>query len=547
MRRLSWLTGILTIALFLAPMAAPYFYNSTAQEWPWGAAEEPYPWLEYLKSLPHEEGVTLIVITRHEATLLEVAREKFLSSPVAQELGITNIQFVAAGPEQWETYIQRGIERGRPIDVAWGGGPTLFNYIDELGYLEPINPEAQPAYYAVLYEMEKIPEEIAGVATYKVGEDGYVHWIGAAISSFGFTVNNKVLRDYGLPKPTTWKNLTNPIYGKQLPSTPLIGIADPTKSTSNTRMYEIILQAYGWDEGWRILTLMAANSKIYDSSSGVRDAVIRGEIAAGITIDFYGYTAMHQNPDCEYILPQGLTIVNADPIAIIKGTNHPVQAAAFVAWVLSEYGGQQVWLDERVNRLPINPAVFDTPEGQARPDLRQAYETATTSPAIDFNESLALATERPMQFYFKATLVNAHDDLQSVWAEIVKAYFDGKITEEQFNQLVDKLTAPINFTDPLTGETTTFTLDYAIRIGPELSKPDIYQALMTGWEEAARNKYLATYDMLQEMLQGGQPSTETGTAGTTTATEEAGGLGSNLYLIIGIIVILAAAYFLLKK
>ncbi len=543
MRRFA---AVLILSLFIATpflIANTLHATDSNMQWPWGAnATEPYPWLQYLKSLPHKEGVTLVIITRHESTILEKTREQFLKTPIAKELGIKNIQFVQAGPEQWETYIKKSIERGKPIDIAWGGGPTLFNYIDDLGYLEPINVQAQPAYYAVLYEMSKIPKTIAGVPTYKVGKDGYIHWIGAAISSFGFTVNHKVLKDYNLPTPMTWEDLAKPIYAKALPTTPLTGVADPTMSTSNTRMYEIILQAYGWDQGWKILTLMAANAKIYDSSSGVRDAVIRGDIAAGITIDFYGYTAMHQNPDCEYILPKGLTIVNADPIAIIKGTKNPVQSAAFVAWVLSQYGGQQIWLDPNVNRLPINPSVFNTTLGKERQDLLQAYKIATTTKGIPFNETLAGLTERPMQFYFKATLVNAHDDLQKTWAEIAKAYLDGKITKDQFNKLVNDLTKPFQFKDPVSGQMVTFTKEYAIKINKEISKPSIYQALMSEWEDGARHRYQSTYNELQQMLGGG-----TQTTGTATTSKAGKSTTTIAIAIIVIIIIIIAAAVLLRK
>jgi spermidine/putrescine-binding protein len=325
-------------------------------------------------------------------------------------------------------------------------------------------------------------------------------------------------------------------------------------------MYEIILQAYGWDQGWRILTLMAANSKIYGGSGLVRDAVIRGDIAAGITIDFYGYTAMHQNPACEYIIPKGATIINADPIAIIKGTKHPVAAAAFVAWVLSEYGGQQVWLDPDINRLPINPLVFNTTAGKERPDLYKAFQTAIHSKGINFNETLAMETERAMQFYFKATLVNAHDDLQSTWAHMVKAYLDGKITKEQFQKLEDDLTAPIQFKDPLTGKTVTFTEQYAIKIDPQLNNQKIYQALMSEWEHAARTKYLNVYNELQQMLQGqssgGQQTSTSGTASgaapaaasqTTQTAKTTASTAKIAVVVIGAIVVIGAAYFVMKK
>ncbi|OYT40745.1 MAG: ABC transporter substrate-binding protein [Desulfurococcales archaeon ex4484_58] len=572
------------LSLLLIVMVQPITWSlqtSYSQQWPPWTGEEPFPWLQYLKQLAQERGeplsgVTLTIITRHEATIITKTKEVFLQSIVAKELGIENIIPVYAGPEQWETYISQAAERGAPIDVAWGGGPTLFNYIDSLGYIEPLDNNTHPEYNAILYEMTKIPERIAGAPTWKVGDDGFIHWIGAAISSFGFTVNHDKLNQYSLPMPRKWIDLTKPEYAKALPDTQLTGIADPTKSTSNTRMYEIILQAYGWEDGWRVLTLMAANAKIYDSSSGVRDAVTRGDIAVGITIDFYGYTAMHQNPACEYIIPENESIVNADPIAILKDTRYPIHAAAFVAWVLSEYGGQQVWLDTDINRLPINDLVFNTDIGQQRQDIKQAYQIATNSSVILFNETLASLTEKAMQFYFKATLVNAHDDLQAVWGEIAQAYLNGEISEAEFNYLVRKLTDPFPFQDPISGETVTFTLDYAIKINPRLSEGSIYQALMSAWEDGAREKYLNVYDEFESILAGettiptsetspifpsttptgtttpsgttGPTETATGTPKTSPTTTPAEGIDTGIVVLVVIILIaIIVAVFYLRR
>ena len=520
-RIVSILLAVAIISSSLAATAtmAAQFYQTSNGSWPWGNAPEPFPWLNWLASLPHKTGISLTIITRHEATVINEATKAFLNSPVAQKLGIKNLIAIYAGPELWKTYIEEAYKAKRPIDIAWGGGPTLFNYIDQWGYIQPLDVKKYPEFYAVLYEMSKIPKEIAGAPTYKVGKDGLVHWIGAAISSFGITINKDKLKQWNVPAPIYWINMTNPIYAKYLPDIQMLGIADPTKSTSNTRMYEIVLQAYGWNKGWQVLTLMAANSKIYDSSSAVRDGVIRGEIAAGITIDFYGYTAMHQNPACEYIIPPGQSIVNADPIAILKGTRYPVAAAAFTAWVLSQYGGQQVWLLPDINRLPINPLTFQTPMGKKRPDLYEAWKKATSSKVINFNETLADATERAMQFYFKATLVNAHDVLQSVWAAIAKAYLDHKINKEQFDKLVGLLTAPFPFKDPTTGKMVTFTVKYAIYINPKLSSGSIYQALMNEWEQGARMRYQFAYKALQDVLAGKPiptPPWQTGTQTTTT-------------------------------
>ncbi len=425
------------------------------------------------------QGIEIVVISRHPTDILEKARVEFLKSEYAKKYHITNVKTVVLAPGLWQQYIESG-----KADVAWGGGPTLFDYLYQQGLLAPLESDD------VLKAVAQIPDKIAGVSMKRVGPDGKIYWVAAAIASFGFTVNHKVLKEYGLPVPKHWADLASPVMGKPLLAigTPAVGIADPTQSTSNTRMYEIILQRYGWDKGWVILTAMGANSKIYPASGDVRDAVIRGDIAVGITIDFYGYTAMMLNKECEYILPEGETIVNGDPIALLKNSKHPEAAQAFIAWVLTE--GQKIWLDPEINRLPANPNVFKTPEGQKRKDLYEAYIKATQSKGMPFNDSLALSYEFAMQQYFRATIVEVDNYLKAAWKAILNKYFNGKLSDDQLKQYMEKLGAPLTFKDPETGKTVKFTEDYAIKINQRLiSDPSFRSAMIDAWRKAAIERY----------------------------------------------------------
>ncbi len=426
-----------------------------------------------------EQGIEIVVISRHPTDILEKARIEFLKSDYAKKYHITNIKTVVLAAGLWQQYIESG-----RADVAWGGGPTLFDYLYQQGLLAPLESEE------ALQALSQIPDEIAGMPMKRVGPDGKIYWVAAAIASFGFTVNHKVLNEYGLPVPKHWADLASPIMGQPLLviGTPAVGIADPTQSTSNTRMYEIILQRYGWDEGWVILTAMGANAKIYPASGDVRDAVIRGDIAVGITIDFYGYTAMMLNKECEYILPEGETIVNGDPIALVKNSKHPEAAQAFIAWVLTE--GQKIWLDPEINRLPANPNVFKTPEGQKRQDLYEAYVKATQSKGMPFNDSLAMSYEFAMQQYFRATIVEVDDYLKAAWKAILNKYFNGELSDDQLKQYMEKMGAPLTFKDPETGETVKFTEDYAIKINQRLiSDPAFRSAIIDAWRKAAIDRY----------------------------------------------------------
>ncbi|MDV3104263.1 ABC transporter substrate-binding protein [Thermococcus waiotapuensis] len=439
-----------------------------------------------------ESGITLVILTRHDTTIQDMAKQLFLKSDIAKEYHITDLKFIKVSESLWPSYVEKG------ADVGWGGGPTLFDDLYKEGYLAPITDNKVLGLIG-----NQIPVEIAGMPMVRKDDRGNVYWIAAALSSFGFTVNKKQLARWNLPVPQKWEDIASEAWAVDPPQ---YGIADPTQSTSNTRIYQIILQAFGWDQGWRILTLIAANSRVYMQSDAVRDAVINGEIAAGNTIDFYGYTAMQQSPDCEYIIPSGESIINGDPIALLKNAQHPEAAQAFIYWVLTE--GQAIWMSPDINRLPVNPEVFNMKVsneaaeivfkgqyagqtyGDARPSLKKAYDDVTKAQGIPFDDNSALETVNALEYYFKATLVDENQKLHDTWVSLVRAYKDGKISEDKFNELKDKLTAPIQFKDPETGQIVTFTEDYAKRINDRISQDRNFQdQLIQIWRQAAADKY----------------------------------------------------------
>jgi len=424
-------------------------------------------------------SITLQVITRHGSDITRQAELLSLQSEYAEKYNIKDIKWMGVSSALWAETIRK---KGN-IDLGWGGGPVLFDIVYNEGLTAPLVSDEVQEY------LSQIPDMLSGVPAKRI-DDGEVHWVGAAISSFGFTINTQVLELEGLPQPTKWTDLSNETYAVTLPS-PVIGTADAVLSTSNTRIFEIIIQTFGWEEGWRILTLMGANSRIYDKSELVRDGAIIGEIGAGTTIDFYGYTAQLQNPGvCWYVFPEDGTLLNADPIALLNTSPHPQAAQAFVAWILSPEG-QIPWLDPNINRLPMNPAVFDTPEGQERSDLEEIYYMSQEAVIIEFSDELALSYEFPMMYFFHATLVRPQLKLVDAWIDVTQAKADGDITQAQFVDLVNQLSNPLllEFTDPDTGETETFTEEYAQSIAEKMTDITFKTNLVDDWITASEARY----------------------------------------------------------
>jgi ABC-type Fe3+ transport system substrate-binding protein len=166
--------------------------------------------------------------------------------------------------------------------------------------------------------------------------------VGAALSSFGIIMHNEVLRSrLKLPIVNQWKDLTNPkLIGR-------VGGADPRESSSAHMIYEIILQGYGWEEGFSILTQLGANVRDFSAGSNTipRDVVV-GQVIYGMAIDFYAYGAIAQqdNPSkIQFTLPPDATVIAPDSIAILKGAPNRAVAEKFVTYVLSKEA-QKLWL-----------------------------------------------------------------------------------------------------------------------------------------------------------------------------------------------------------
>jgi len=212
-------------------------------------------------------------------------------------------------------------------------------------------------------------------------------------------------------------------------------------------------------------------------------------IDVGITIDFYGYIAQSQNPDCKYLIPAGETIVNGDPIALLKTSRNPEAAQAFIAWVLTE-GQWKVWFKPDINRLPVNPRAFETPEGRERQDLYQAFLEINRTEGIPFDDNLALSYEKAVIYYFKAVLVELNSNLKQVWTTLVSKYLNGQLTQEQFEYYVGLLSKPLTYVDPKTGETVTFTQEDAIRVTSIIgSEPQLIDLYMLAWRQRATERY----------------------------------------------------------
>src|SRR6202022_3962015 len=138
--------------------------------------------------------------------------------------------------------------------------------------------------------------------------DPHGRLVGACLAGFGICYNTDVLARLGLPSPPTqWADLADRRLFRS------VALADPTKSGSVAKAYELMIQQQmnqrlseiagstqeepaesravreGWERGLQLLIQLAANSRYFsDAAAKVPVDVAYGEAAAGMCIDFYG-------------------------------------------------------------------------------------------------------------------------------------------------------------------------------------------------------------------------------------------------------------------
>jgi len=432
--------------------------------------------------------ITLTVLTRHDIAIHNVYEPAFLATDYAIQHQITDIDWKTPDASFWDDLINLG-----QVDVCWGGGPTIFDQLMVDNYLAPLNSTHMQEVAA------RVPDEIAGVDMKRYDSESQLMWIAAAISSFGFTVDHGFLNAHSLPTPTNWTDLATPIWGSFLPSVPTLGMGNAPDTTSNTRIYEIMTQSLGWDEGWINMARMAGSSNIYGGSVDVQLAVRTGEVGVGMTIDFYGFQNEKLNPSNEYILPADQTIVNGDPIAIAATAPHKDAAEAFVDFILSARG-QVLWLNPNILRMPVLESAFWEPEAADSTTLYGSFNKTKTTVGIDFNDTLSLLTNTAFILYWQSVFTDAQTELVQCWSEILAKYYGAIINETQLDYYAGLMGTPVSALDYTTSLLEKFTLAYAIRINNDMIYDSTYSSQMrTRWTNAAKSHYDSVYNTVHAL------------------------------------------------
>ncbi|MFH1008133.1 MAG: extracellular solute-binding protein [Candidatus Latescibacterota bacterium] len=330
---------------------------------------------------------------------------------------------------------------GIGIDMMFGGGVDPYLELRRLNLTHPY----------------RLPEEVFGRIAQTVGGmpmyDPAYHWYGATLAGFGIIYNKSVLDMVHLPRPKSWEDLGDPSL------LTWVGSADPRSSGSVHTAYEIILQAFGWERGWEVLTRLGANVRNFTKGAdqSVKDVAV-GEVAYGLAIDFYAWAQVDEVGAAYigYTMPENLTIVNPDAIAILKGAPHLKAAQLFLEFVMSE-PGQKLWM---LNKgAPGGPAEFQLNRFSVIPSLYEQAEENTSVRMNPFNWESSLiydsekgsARWRIINDLVGVLLVDSHRELVRAWKQVIELGLEEEdlrklcalpVTESEAEELVAKWEDP---------------------------------------------------------------------------------------------------------
>ncbi len=290
------------------------------------------------------------------------------------------------------------------VDLLFGGGVAPYLTAAAEGWLAPVTlpPDV----------LAEIPSHCAGAPVY----DPHGLWHGVALSGFGILYNRPVIERLGLPVPRDWEDLGRPAFRTWVAS------GDPRSSGSVHMCYEIILQAYGFDAGWNIITRLCANVRHFGEAGGTAPReVAAGEAAAGMVIDQYARTVVESvaGDRLVFVLPDRHTVIGPDAIGLIRGAPHAEPAKWFVEYALraegqrilfqaAGAGGQRASL----HRLPVRRASYDEP-GAPRPN---PYELTQ---GFRYDDAKGMRRWNVLNDLMGVWLIDAHADLSAAWAQVI--------------------------------------------------------------------------------------------------------------------------------
>jgi len=199
-------------------------------------------------------------------------------------------------------------------DVIWGVAATNMLIFKNAGLLEPYMPKGLERIQPLFRDKANPPS-----------------WVGIDVYMSAFCFNTEVGKKHSLPMPTSWADLTKPVYKGH--------VVMPNPSSSGTGYLSVvsILQRLGETEGWKYLDALHKNMAEYTKSGSkpCKDAAA-GERAVGVSFEYVAQAMKKQGNPVEMILPKEGAGYELEANALTKKGGKNPAARQFLDWAISD-------------------------------------------------------------------------------------------------------------------------------------------------------------------------------------------------------------------
>ena len=232
------------------------------------------------------------------------------------------------------------------------------------------------------------------------------------VAGYGVAIAPALLKERGLPTPKRWRDLASPAYAGHI-AAPI-----PSRVGFAPALYDIVLQAEGWESGWALLSEISAGAELLASGPGPTANVREGKFPLALSIDFFALQEEANGLPVAFVYPERTAFLPAH-VAMTASTKNPALAKAFIDFSLSR-AGQKLMMEMDSSRHPARPdAYVGAPANIVDP-------FALPQSAI-FPYDSEVGRRRPglVNLLFDLALVEPHAEVATLWRVIRAAEAKG--------------------------------------------------------------------------------------------------------------------------
>ena len=222
-------------------------------------------------------------------------------------------------------------EKANPqADVVWGLAATSLMLLDKEGMLAAYAPKGLEQVRATMRDPRPQPT-----------------WVGMDLWSSAVCFNTAEAAKHNLPKPTSWADLTQPVYKG------LLTMPHPASSGTGYLMVSAWLQMMGEAKGWAFMDALHQNMGVYTHSGSkpCRQAGA-GEFPVGLSFEYRANKTKKEGAPIDIVFPKEGLGWDVEATAVMKTTKKPDAAKALADWSVTRKANELYAKNFAVLALP---------------------------------------------------------------------------------------------------------------------------------------------------------------------------------------------------